>query len=218
MNGFSLSQLPHEVAQGLVMDLVVQAEQEFAFERKIIEHPSIPLLHKFFYKKNFGTDHQDIYSQKVQGCDKLSGAAEKMDAALSSSSLALPSCATVPAVKVENKHLEEVKAMLGTMRKHKVQLEKMLCDGQDLLTELQIQNDLDAGKSKERMTRQITSCDSCEDLLTRLRMNLYLYEKLGPESFCAEVVSQVEQLKICAEAHIDGMKRLNKISKSYLEA
>ena len=165
MNGFSHSQLPHEVAQGLVMDLVIQAEQEFACERKMIEHPSNPLLHKFFYKKNFGTDHQDIDSQKVQGCDKLSGAAEKMDAASSSSSLALPSCATVPAVKVENKHLEEVKAMLGPMRKHKMQLAKMLCDGKDLLTELQIQNDLDAGKSKDRMTGHKISCDSCEEFL-----------------------------------------------------
>ena len=84
MKGFSLAQLPHDGAQGLVMDLVIQAEQELAFERKIIEHPSNPLLHKFFYMKNFGTDHQDIDSQKVQGCGKLSGTAEKIDAASSS--------------------------------------------------------------------------------------------------------------------------------------
>ena len=52
----------------------------------------------------------------------------------------------------------------------------------------------------------------------QLCMKLSKHEKLGPESDCAEVVPQVEQLKMCAEAHIDGMKHLNKTSKSYLDS
>ena len=132
MNGFAIAQLPHDVAGQLLHDLLIQGEQEFEYERKIVQHPSNPLLHKYLYKKNFGTDHEDIDSYKVKGSDKLSGAAEKMDAASASSSLARTQGPRSQGPRFE------VKALLVPIRKAKQQFEKQLSEAKDLLTELQI--------------------------------------------------------------------------------
>lgn len=133
----------------LLQNMLQQSAAEWGHEVQKIEHGN-HLLTKYWYKKHLGvlSGHRSLCSSSTQ--DEVSGEGTKIEKTagdcLTHSQASASAC-----IKAESRTYETMQKELGTLKKHKLSLQKVLSEGLDLSAELDIRGKTDdALKSKAR--------------------------------------------------------------------
>ena len=202
LNKFVAHTLSDSAAIALCEDLVRQSEQEFGFESSTISHEN-PLLSRFLYKKQCGSEHACTDAYTDSQTSTLSGAAASVHTALGNAPGSSADGQLV--LKVENEKFQELNAKTVVLKSAKSTLEKFASQLEDLVVTLEVRATTDAayaGKAKDATAAK----DRLQAHIAAVRKMIVASEATTVATDCTKPLEDTVALITASEAHRDGAK------------
>ena len=205
MNGLCAKDMKKEDAMRILATIIKDSETNLEYESYVAEHPTEPLLTKYFYKHDMGETESTGEFKEVQ-TKSSTGDALALAQAVGKAKVE---------VKLENPGLVQIKQKVAVLKSAKAALEKCLSQGLDLEDALAAKSKTDvalAVKTKEVSTAMAGLSGFIKDLRAFIAA-LDLADGSTDLNGTNNSITEMEQASV---NHQDGFKLMNKRLKVFL--
>jgi hypothetical protein len=206
MNGLCAKDMKKEDATRILATIIKDSETNLDYESHVAEHPTEPLLTKYFYKHDMGETESTGEFKQVQTKSSTGDALALAQAVFGKAELE---------VKLENPGLVQIKQKLVVLKSAKAALEKCLSQGLDLEDALAAKSKTDvalAVKTKEVSTAMAGLGGFIKDL----RAFIAALDLADGSTDLNGTDSSIKDMEQTSMNHQDGFKLLNKRLKVFL--
>jgi hypothetical protein len=206
MNGLSAKDMKNEDANRICATIIKDSETTLDYESHVAEHPTEPLLTKYFYKHDMGETESTGEFKQVQTKSSTGDASALAQAVFGKAEAE---------VKLENPGLVQIKQKLVVLKSAKAALEKCLSQGLDLEDALAAKSKTDvalAAKTKEVSTAMA----GLSGFIKELRAFIAALDLADGSTDLNGTDSSIKDMEQTSMNHQDGFKLLHKRLKVFL--
>ena len=213
LNGMRWADFPTDEAQVVLTQLIKDSEATFEFTSATDAHPVLPALNKYQYKFLQARKRKHVETECSVTTNATSGAGESVQKALKATA-ALPPGGTT--LKLENKHLAEVKEQVVALKSGKAALERSYNQGSDLQAQLALKGLTDQA-IKMKADEVEKAMEAMHTFMTKtLRAQIAMCDAATGDMDLEAVPKKNQEIINVALAHKDGWQAMHKRYKAFL--
>ncbi len=206
MNGLSARDTKKEDAMRILATIIKGSETNLGYGSHIAEHPTEPLLTKYFYKHDMGETESTGEFKQVQIKSTAGEASTLVQAVFGK---------TETEVKLENPGLVQIKQKVVVLKSAKTALEKCLSQGLDLEDALAAKSKTDVALAVK--TKEVaTAMAGLSGFVKELRAFIAALDLADGSTDLNGTESSIKDMVQSSMDHQDGFKLLNKRLKVFL--
>ena len=207
MNGLCAKDMENEDANRILATIIKDSETNLDYESHVAEHPTEPLLTKYFYKHDMGETESTSEFKQVQTKSSTGDASSTLVQAVSGNAQTV--------VKIENPGLLQIKQKLVVLKSAKATLEKCLSQGLDLEGALDAKSKTDVALIVK--TKEVTKAMAgLSEFIKELRAFIAALDLADGSTDVNGTNNSITEMEQASVNHQDGFKLMNKRLKVFL--
>ncbi len=206
MNGLCAKDMENEDANRILATIIKDSETNLDYESHVAEHPTEPLLTKYFYKHDMGETESTSEFKQVQTKSSTGDAIALAQAVFGKAETE---------VKLENPGLVQIKQTVVVLKSARATLEKCLSQGLDLEGALDAKSKTDVALIVK--TKEVTKAMAgLSEFIKELRAFIAALDLADGSTDLNGTNNSITEMEQASVNHQDGFKLMNKRLKVFL--